>query len=51
VVIGILVVLEAGIFWAVNSLGITGLVGFIFKAALPAIVIIGFLVIRLIGNK
>jgi len=51
VVLSVLIALEAAVFYTVNSLGITGLAEVVFKAALPVIVIIGFLVTRLVGNR
>jgi hypothetical protein len=50
VVLVILVILEAAIIYAVDSLGISSLAGIVFKAALPATVLLGFLITR-IGNR
>ena len=50
VVLVILFILEALIFYALDSLGVSGLAGIVFKSILPVAVILGFLAVR-IGNK
>ena len=46
-VLAILVILEVLIFWALDSLGVSGLAEIVFKAILPVVVILGFLIIRI----
>ena len=44
----ILVIIEAAIIYAVGNIGISGLAEVVFIAALPLIVILGFVITRIV---
>ena len=50
IVLVILVILEALIFYTLDNLGVSGFAEIVFKAILPVIVISGFLLTK-IGNR